>query len=386
MRLSDRREIGSANIGLEAFARILSDYLHFRHDTSITVPSIEYFPAVTSDSQELIGRNLERLNAVGEECIRAHRESTAIAVLRAYDLLTEVATKMHFPRGNPVSSQVLGYLVDYLGIARREWQEEVVFRGVSSLQTLAVFVVRNGDDPATCAGALEEIDNIALGMIARGRFHLIDRCVDGWEQLILEIFGNKFHETEWLLEIILKSMSQLPLGILASPYAQTITHSSSVLTKPFDDMPQVINILAHEATHAKDEDHRRFYGVFLVHFLDDFNGHLINLTEEIKDCNGVIAAAVGRMIGNLSMILLPLIQHEGLKAPVHSDLRKELGWLLAGIPWRFVHYSNTVRGNSSALETLCEGIAMAGVKAQTMFIEDKLVADCIESVDALVND
>jgi transcriptional regulator with XRE-family HTH domain len=388
MKLSEKQEVKTTNEGLNSVCRILNQYFVLRSDTSLILPSTVSIFAQESDSQDFIGRNLERFNNAGEKFMDTQRTENAVFIVRVYESLAEHAKKMKFAgplKNNPILEQVSGYFNTYVSSAIRKQDQEVIFQSIKALQRFANIAI-DLKITTLLLGAQKPLQDIAIFGLAQKLTFLVDSVTKTQVSIVDHlIFGDSFN-AEFTADGWFESLKAITVYYqiaLKETYLPDDFTTRMGLSAPYEKLIELVGVRSQVMIDQFEDGKVPDDLDSLMHLFESTGKHLRELSEAIKDCDSTLIDTIGRLIEVINRAIVILLTFKNLPREARVELEKRLGWNIHLPSW-FAHYAESFRA-SNAFSTLIDAVAKTGLLVYDRKLDDHFIGDCVNSLYSIAN-
>lgn len=372
----------SALIVLGTIESIIEGYLTQRKDSSLVLPT-GMLLTLTSDSQNFLSPNLERLNAIADKYMKADEGSGVRKVISVYTNLMQVASEVSYPQqttvDNPVFTQFTGYFSQLVESACSYGYIESLFQAARAYGRIGQLVIAK--NLQTEFGSIyRNLNKIAYSGAKKHSDVVMQEVISSYCIIIQTLVASKYFCFSSELKHLLEKLREIIyLGFLYSSQ-QTLQDSyfiTTSLSSPFDSLSRLASQAASAANAASTAGQEAQVGewqsIFMV-IAEETRATLRFLSEKMMSPGNLLMNDFSRVIKEIAFLMLELS-----KDPIWSDKKDELlrkiGWYLHQPEW----FTSGVKkfDDNNAFDSLVEVTAKIGLKALQQD-EDKLASDAVE--------
>lgn len=383
IKLSDKQEIETTKRGFAAVFNILSRFFEARSTSSLAIPSGILFLSMSSDSQNFLSHNFERLNKAGEKFIKEGKDESAAYIIDVYNSLAIKAKDINFvgvSRENPILDNIIGYLNIFIESGQRSKNIEIIFQGSRVLSNIALITIQKGLE-TTLHGIQDDLLKMAYFGWAEKQTIIVDNCISGYLQIISGVFLQRNIITRYQTDTSLKNIA------LITSYGSFLIKSGHLpdgfitrisLSKGYDELYTRIVATINNYFQLADEREKSSYRSDIVELFKNIYSSLRWLSEQVKSGDSTLIDSIGRLIFNINDLIIQLIENVEFNDQ-RTELFRRLEWNIY-LPYWFVHNAEKIDGGSNSFYTLTDSIAKTGIIIAEKLQDRKLVIDCIGSL------
>ena len=348
MRLSTRGDHVAANHGVRGLTDILSEYFSRRRSSSLVLPSQAVPLANVSDSQSLLDRTLERLNAMGEEALRGGRGDNARGIVDSYAALVGAAVKVEFlnrQNENPIVAQLDYYLKSYVDTAVRLKDNEVPFRAIETFARIGQHGAVQGDATLVYSAA-QHLGAVGVSAAGTGAWFIAERCCVAQVGLLRSLFVSPGDGSTGFDKVLRELFFVHEVALVCGNNAASSLSTTTVLRKPFDELQLVLKWVLEQGNNLSGQQD---LSVRLRLFAEVLYRHLRPLCETI-DLTASYVDAVAELIFQTIRAL------HALESDKQRTTWDGIGWFVA-LPGWFGERSQEMkspRGLEHAIDAACK--------------------------------
>lgn len=355
---------------IDVIAQILSKYLEIRRESSLAVPS-GIFLAFQSDSQSFLTPNLERLVSIGTQYIKNEDDTGASHIASALGSLcfeaNNVQTVNHWPTGeNAVLSQCQGYLNQYLDIAIKNGNIEVLYQGSKWLGSLGVLIVDKNNNLGLITIFNELFKIASFGIVVSSPLHKVvyQEALKAYTTILNKLAYARYFDTGVHTKTIFEHLTAL-IGAAFNTVAgrglessfDTITGLSSI----FEGIEEIIFNLVQRIEKTEEEKDKRSDKRLLFEITENLSSTARTMAEKIKNADHLLVGTIVKSISNICNLFISLTQKKGWESDNAKliDLIKSLVYK----PNFFVHNALKIENTLNGFDEIVESYARVGLVA-----------------------
>lgn len=385
MKLSARHELAAVDSGMMAVGNILIKFMELKRNCSVALPSALAPLALESDTQNFTGSIMDRINRAGEDFMKSQLTQNAVTILNVYKAIANAAKDAKFLNTNyqnPVFSQVVGYLCMYIDSAMRHGDTEVVYQAIFILDGLAQSI--SGETETTPYHQIEKkiVDIAAYGIQTQKSF-IINQCNDSLLNILTRVVQNEMRDLE--IAGVLKQIKSIIVGSHVAKIAGLLGDDFNIeygINITFHSLTGVINLMFYIHQQKKDSEGKRRYEGQIIEAFEEIYRVLRSITEEIKNCDNVIAQAVATLIFDWNRLIISMLEEN--KFSNIDSLKNRMSWNIH-LPGWFVHNAQQAR-HSIYFEEIIEAPTKIGLILLNKDIHDDLADKCIDAAFSITKD
>jgi len=389
-KLLSHQEKRMARIVLTTSCHILRHYFGLRSDSSVILPSSEFFMVGVSDSQGFLTPSLEHLVSVGNNYMRNSDDVGISHVISIFEDLTISARNIKYTsnvqKENPIFAQCRAYLDQLMEAAIMHTNMEALYQGAKAYSQIGTVAIENRMQYELSAtyGVLNRIAYCALlkgydvvwGQVIDTYVILSQKFVLKWPSFSFEI--NLKSLFEHLRYIILQIYHSFKSGIIRNALIMSMK-----VDVPFQQIERFIFGIKNKINEIEDEKEiNNWKNKFLI-LVEELRSTLRYLSEQMKNADDSLINTFGNVIANIGCLLLELSQDKKWSEE-GQELQDKAGWYLHQT-WWFINNANAkeIKCNMS-FDSLIEAITKIGIQS-LQIEEDKITKESLGLLSEIAN-
>ncbi|MDO8527894.1 MAG: hypothetical protein Q7T03_09435 [Deltaproteobacteria bacterium] len=384
MKLSARHELGAVDSGMMAVGNILIKFMGLKKNYSVALPSALAPLALEHDTQNFTGSIMDRLNKAGDDFMKNQLTQNAVKILHVYKAISNAAKDTKFLNTscqNPVFSQVIGYLCMYVDSAIRHGDVEVVYQSIFILDELGQSIAKEME--TTPYHQIEQkLVNIAAYGIQAQKSFIINQCNDSLLNILTRVVQHEMRDLE--IKGILEKIQSIIVGSHVAKLAGLLGDDFNIdygVNITFGRLTNIIGLM-FQIHQKKTNDEKINYEGNIIEAFEEIYRVLRSMTEQIKNCDNVIAQAVSILIFNWNRMIIDVLNKGNFS---DSDaLKNRMSWNIH-LPGWFIHNALQAR-HSIYFEEIIETPAKTGLILLHQDIQDDLADKCIDAAFSIAKD
>lgn len=387
LRLASKQDSFAAKRGFDSIARLLGAYLEARKGSSVILPTSIPF-AFESDSSNLLRRTFERMNAAGDSFMSSGQSDIAAHLVDVYESLAGKARSIRFlgsnRNENPIFSDIQGYHRQYLDVAMRKKDLEVIFQGSRVLGRMAHWAVEHNLNFVLSALQKDLAYVAQIGILHKASY-ITQNSFDAWLDIIDRALATGYEPLQHEISEALRNITgttalyqqAIKSGLAASDFSDHL-----LLARPYDGLPVIIAAAVRKHNEITDLELQARHRRRIVDLFDELGGSLRLLSQQLRSCDSPAIGPIGRLLFASNQIILHLLARPEFE-DVHDKLLRRLQWNVHLPEW-FYHHAESIQGNALDRE-LADSVLRTGILLFPNGRDSATLIDCINAISSIAS-
>jgi len=375
---------------IDVIIQIISKYFEVRSGSSLIVPS-GILLATESDSQSFLTPNLERLVSTGRNYITEGNDEGASRIVLALGSLCFVANKIEPARKgvgfneNPVLSQCLGYLGQYLDEAIKYSNTETLFQGAKWLGSIGVLVADKHDDLALSTVFSSLFKVASYGVLGMSAVHRIvyQETFKSYTSILNKLIQVRYFNARLHIKTIFDHLTALLSVTFPTINNRTMQSSFDTVTgisSIFEGIQQTVFELIDRIQNTEDGRDRDSDKSLLFEVVENLTNTTRAIAEKIKNADHLLVGTISKTVSNICEAFIELSED-----PLWNSEKNQLilsATHLLYQPYSFVYHASKIEDTLNGFDEIVEAYARVGLKALEKNIPElaKISVDKIHNI------